>query len=369
MKVQNVYFVMPQLGGGGGERVISILLNNLNRKLFQPHLVILKKKGSNEFLKDLNEDITLHFFNVSKPIKYSFPIIIYRLLKLARRNKPDVLFLGSGQVNALLSPFLFLFPNKCKFLARESNIPSVFEKYGIIKLFYQRFYKNYDKIIVQSDDMFFDLNKNFSIPKVKLIKINNPVDVKYINSKLASTTEIELSKFKYNILATGRLNYQKGFDLLLKQFSKFSANYSNFHLTILGEGEEKETLTKLMNSLNLKEKVSFLGNVDNPYKYMEKADLFILSSRFEGFPNVVLEALYCGTPVLANNCLGGITEIIKPGFNGDIFFYDSLNFETKLVKTVNSKFESSKLRKDILERFSVEKKILDFEKVFENVCK
>jgi glycosyltransferase involved in cell wall biosynthesis len=275
------------------------------------------------------------------------------------------LFFGSGQINALFSPFLFLFPNRCKTVARESNIPTQFENFFILKLFYKYFYKNYDKVIVQSDDMFFDLNSNFNIPISKLIKINNPVDVSFVKSKLNSKDIALFPEGKYNILLAGRLTYQKGFDLFLNKIAEIKD--VNFHVTILGDGEDKLSLLELVDTLNLKDKTSFKGNVDNPYEYMQKADLFILSSRFEGFPNVVLEALCCGTPVLSNNCLGGINEIVKPGFNGDIFTYDSNDFKNKLKQISIASFDSEILHKDIFDRFSVDKKIKSFESVFKSL--
>jgi glycosyltransferase involved in cell wall biosynthesis len=360
---KKIFFVMPQLGGGGGERVISTLLNNLDRSLFVPNLVIIKSNGSNLFLKDLKNDVDVHFLDVSVPIKFSFPVILFRLIKLVNNNKADILFFGSGQVNSLFSPFLFLFPSRCKIFARESNIPSVFEPYKLIKLFYRKFYKNYDKIIVQSDDMYNDLSINFNIPSRKLLKINNPVDVNYIRTALDAKETVIYEANKYNILVAGRLTYQKGFDLLFHELAKIKDSELNFHLTILGEGEERETLLKLVDTLELKHKVSFKGNVANPYKFMEKADLFLLSSRFEGFPNVVLESLCCGTPVLSNTCLGGILEIIKPQFNGFVFSYDENDFKSNLLKASTFKFDREEIKKDLIKRFSVNSKIKQFEKV------
>ncbi len=350
---------MPNLGGGGGERIISILLNNLDRSKFEPHLVILKKDGSNVFLKDLWEDVIVHNLEIKLPIRVSFPLLIYRMLILSRQKKPDVLFFGSGQINALISPFLFLFPQHIKKIARESNIPSIFEKYLIIRLFYKYFYKNFDRIIVQSDDMFNDLHKNFKISETKLVKINNPVDVSYVDHKLSIDNHITLSKYKINLLAVGRLTYQKGFDILIHQMAKLSEK--NFYLTFLGEGEERESLEKMVVKYDIQDNICFKGNVGNPYKYLQMADALILSSRFEGFPNVVLESLVCGTPVLANNCLGGIDEIIKPGFNGDIFSFQKGDFESKFNRFFKTKFNNLEIRTDAIHRFRVENKIKQFE--------
>ena len=251
-----------------------------------------------------------------------------------------------------------------KCIARESNIPSLIEKYFIIKFFYKYCYVNFDSVIVQSDDMYNDLNVNFRIPKSKLIKINNPVDVSHIENKLLETsTTIKKKHNKFNILVAGRLTYQKGFDLLIEELAKLKN--IEFHLIILGDGEDKENLIVLSNRYNLADKIQFKGNVENPYAYMKAADLFILSSRFEGFPNVVLEALVCGTPVLANNCLGGINEIIKPGINGEIFSFDKLDFQEKLEIIINSDFDSEKIIADTKKRYAVEHKMKEFHKVIE----
>lgn len=360
MSTKSLFFIMPNLGGGGGERVASLLLNNFSRKKFVLHLVLIKKDGDNSFIEHLNNDIQIHQLDVSTRIKYSFPLVVYRLIRLLKKENADILFAGSGQINVLLSIFFVLFPKGIKKVARETNIPSVFEKHRLLKFSYKLFLPNYDVIITQSDDMKRDLIVNFEIPASKIVKINNPIDTSFISKELGKDSPPIFPTGKLNLLAVGRLTNQKGFDLLIDTVSGIKG--LDFALTILGEGEERYRLEKLIKERGLSEKVYLRGNVPNPYPHMRDADVFVLSSRFEGFPNVLLESLYCGTPVLANNCLGGIGEIVLPGINGEIFDFNvNGDFENKLIHILNQKWNSDLIQKETMNRYSVVTKILEFE--------
>jgi glycosyltransferase involved in cell wall biosynthesis len=118
------------------------------------------------------------------------------------------------------------------------------------------------------------------------------------------------------IVSVGRLNYQKGFDLLLRAFHRCHGRLSNTRLTVVGEGPEEGSLRMLAQEYGISGAVSFVGQKMNPFPYMVHADFLVLSSRWEGSPNTVLEALGCGTPVLAFDCPGGTAEIITEGKNG-----------------------------------------------------
>lgn len=357
-----VLFVMPNLGGAGAERVISILLNNLDRSIFVPKLVIIKSNGANFFLDDLREDIQVISLGISQRLRYSFWVLLIRLIKIIKQESPNILFMGAGTINAFLSPFLFFLSPKIKKIARESNLPSYFEKIFVIKLFYRFFYNNYDNIIAQSDDMILDLTRKFGINKSKLSKINNPVDSLFIDTKLSEQSQIQLFKDKVNLVAAGRLNSQKGFDLLLKEFSKLNKN--KFHLWILGEGEDMTMLKQMTESLDIEDGVTFTGNVRNPYSYMYQADLFILSSRYEGFPNVLLEAQICQCPILANNCPGGINEIISEGINGYIFSFEKDNFKEMLDLALTANFNKNRIREMAIVRYNAPNVLSQYSNLF-----
>jgi len=148
---------------------------------------------------------------------------------------------------------------------------------------------------------------DFLVPE-KLIEIlPNPVDLEAIRS--AAFPVKRFDKGGVCFIASGRLTYQKGFDRLLNWFSTLEDK--NATLTILGEGELREALVEQAQTLSLQTRVQFIGFCDNPWQWYAGADLFLLSSRWEGLPNAVLESLACGTPVLATKVSGGIQEIAE----------------------------------------------------------
>lgn len=181
-----------------------------------------------------------------------------------------------------------------------------------------------------------DLIENFKISENKIIKINNPVDLDFIESQTGNASRPESFKQDFkNVVAIGNLSSRKGFDNLLKVFSHLKNEKILLH--IIGSGRDYEMLEQLRTDLHL-ENVNFHGQQDNPYKYLKFADLFVLSSRYEGFPNVLLEAGACSTYSLANNCPGGISEIIQHKVNGEILdITDHQIFAQRIVEVVNFK--------------------------------
>ncbi|WKS94525.1 glycosyltransferase [Riemerella columbina] len=343
-KKKEIIFILPDMETGGAERIVMTLANHLPRDLFVPKIMLLRKEGGYlEFLKDI-EVIDLK----TPRIRHSLKPILREIWK----RKPDIVFSGFGEVNAYLSIFTKLFP-KTKFIARETNVASLHVTRKEIKFFY-RFYNFYDEIIAQSDDMARDLIDNFNIKPQKITKINNPVDFKFIDDKLAQSQLPEAYQLRqFNVVAIGNLSARKGFDQLLKVFSYLKDTPITLH--ILGDGADREALLQMKEGLQL-EQVIFHGKQKNPYQYLKFADLFILSSRYEGFPNVLLEAGACGTFALANDCPGGIREIIQPGVNGEIASIENhQEFAEKITELLTQPQPSSaKIRESIQSRFSTE---------------
>lgn len=350
-QANTIYFILPGLNFGGAERVIFTLCNELDRSKFKPVLVLFNQEGMPlDFLK---EDVKIINLNINR-IRFA----IFSVVKLIRKEKPDIVFGGWGEVSALLSPIVPFFKNT-KFIARETNVVSQHVTRKEIQFFY-RFYNNFHQIIAQSNDMHKDLIENWNIQPSKITKINNPIDVVKINQSMKIEERLFSPKFK-NVVAIGNLTSRKGFDLLLTVFEHLKSE--PIRLYILGDGADKERLLARKEAAEL-ENVEFLGIIKNPYPYLYQADLFVLSSRYEGFPNVLLEAGACGTYALANDCLGGIDEIIQETINGEICsIHEVEKFAEKIKVLVNLNFDKESIQKSISDRFSKEIILQEYEKL------
>ena len=305
-------FVLPNVEGGGTHRVMLTLLKHLNRDKFKLHLIVIINKG--EFRRVIPSDIDVTYLNVDWVPKGFFP-----LFKAIRRIKPKIILSGPFSVSFLtlmMKPFL---PKGIRFIVRESTIVSQwledpkYPKYKrLIRVLYKMLYPNADLVICQSDYMAQDLARIFHVDLSILKKIFNPVDIDSINAEVRHLAN-PYSNYGEgpHIISAGRLCYAKNFERLISAFKIFQHDHKNARLWILGQGLLKEELLNQCKQLEISDVVFFPGFQPNPYLWFTYADLFVLSSRYEGMPNVLLEALACGCPVLATDAPGGTREIME----------------------------------------------------------
>ena len=308
-------FVISSLVGGGAERVITNIITHLDNKKYEISLALFEKKGS--YLSQIPDYVEI--YDLKKKNRYSFLKLILHLSRLFREIRPKAVvsflnytnivvllarFLSGGRFNLVISVRIYL--SYATFHTRLSRI-----RYLLYKFLF-----NYaDFIVAPSIDIKRDLEKKFNIIKRKIKIIYNPIDLKKI-MKLKEEEIKELTiKKKPFLLTAGRLTKQKGYPYLLRAYSRIYKEIDE-KFVILGTGKDHEKLKSLVNELGIREHVFFLGFQKNPYKFMNRASIFVLSSLWEGFPNVILEAMACGVPVISTDCPSGPREIITNGKNG-----------------------------------------------------
>lgn len=200
-----------------------------------------------------------------------------------------------------------------------------------------------------------DLVSNFGVSQRKCIAIPNPVDTRRLGALAGADSALvqRLSAAGKIVLSVGRLTPQKDFEALIKAFHVVANKwYSACSLVIVGEGPERRGLESLIENLGLRDKVHLLGWIDNPYPLYKAADVFVLSSRFEGLPNVILEALAFGLPVVATDCESGPREILVDRYLGELVPVGDLDSLAQAMRDALQKNKDPRRSEYISERFA-----------------
>lgn len=313
-RLRQILFLIPTLRGGGAERVIVTLLKYLDRSKFRLALAVVDMRQAVS-RDDVPKHVELIDLGCSR-VRYALP----KIARLIWQRRPHVVFSTLGHLNLALAAIRPLLPTEIQYIGRETTVVSKNLKNNGWPLLwawaYRRFYGRFDKVVCQSQYMRDDLLGHFAQAPHKLVVIHNPVDIERIRRLAASPLPGGLaqenekhSKDCIHLVAAGRLSREKGFDLLINAL--ILCRDPRLRLTILGEGPLRSELECLARDNGVARQVCLVGFHKNPYPFFAQADAFVLSSRYEGFPNVVLEALACGTPVIATPAPGGIKEILE----------------------------------------------------------
>ncbi len=313
----HVWLLAPTLSGGGSERVVVHLANHLDRERFEVTLMLGRRRGP--LLGAVAPHVRVQQVYARHTLKAG--------LLLARRlfeTRPQVMLstLGFG-FSAALARRIAGVPTRL--IVRESNMPSLSwqnaarrSRGRALTMRWNKWvgYRGADRVVCQSRAMAADIAAHFPEVAGKLCCIGNPVDIDLVQRLAESEPPAWPPAPGRHLVAVGRLAWQKGYDLLLPAVREALVSHPELHLTILGKGAERESLDAQAAQLGIRERVHFLGFVENPYAYLARADALVLTSRYEGLPNVVLEAHALGVPVIATDAPGGTGEVVQPGFNG-----------------------------------------------------
>jgi len=321
--LKKVLFVIPTLGGGGAERVFLHILRHLDRTRFSPKVVLFERKG--ELLCDLPSDIEVIVLKDTEGVYKTYGIVFFKLMRrlstVFRREKPDIILSFMWYTNLITLLGRMLSRIRCRVVISERySLSASFE--GSLVEFYRRmvirlFYPFADNIIVNSKEMGKQLQKLIYVSENRISVIYNPVDI--VRVIQLSKEEVSHSWFLDDvpiIIGIGRLSRQKGFNYLMQAIHILAMRGIECRLVLLGTGSEENNLKKLASDLGLTDRIQILGFQQNPYQYLAHSTVFMLSSLYEGFPNVLLEALALGTPSIATRCPTGPEELVTDGVDG-----------------------------------------------------
>lgn len=366
LKANKITILISSLSGGGAEGVSVNIANCFADDGWQVDLVVLHLNNAT-YLDRVSDKVNLVVLNVNNARYSTFPI-----LKYIRKKKPDMIFVFNYELAALLVIIRTLIRFKTKIIARNMN---TFSKVSIIsreknlwirvvvRFLIDKFYSKADHIVNQSHAMRDDLISVHPQLKNSSSVIYNPV-AKYIED-YADNNEFNNIKKKDYLLCVGRLEKQKAFHYAIEGFAGIVNKFPNLRLKIVGKGKLENELKQNAIDLGVADKVDFEGFQKNMIPYYLNAKATVLTSLYEGYPNVLVESLTLNTPVVAFDCPSGPSEIIKNEINGYLVKYQSIeDLKIKLDKLLSNQIKINDINNTVKQNqvdqvFKLYKKVIN----------
>ena len=327
--MKRIAFFLPDLSPGGAEKTGVLLASALARRNLPVDFVLVNARG--EFLQLLHPSIRI----IDLKARSSYTCLP-DLVKYLRQEKPDALISGLDLTNLIALFAKIMSGSSVKIFLQlqnaQSRLSRVAWKKFIERLLIQLFYPGANRLIAVSKGVEEDFYRYSKIESGKVITIHNMI----ITDSLFELARVPLEHpfFSANcppvILAVGRFSEQKNYPLLIETF-KLVLTQKDARLSILGQGEGKNQIEMLAQSLGIMDKISFPGHDTNPYRWMASADVFVMSSNYEGLPTVMVEAMACGCPVVSTDCPFGPDEITH---HGDYGYLTPLNDAPALANAI-----------------------------------
>ena len=351
--LMKITLVIYALDGGGAQRVMSIFANYWAASGWDVTLILLVDDSEPPFYQ-LAPQIKLQQLGIigDSPNALNLLRTGWGRLQILRAaivdSKPDVIisFLNTVNVLTLLAGWNLKIP----IIVSEHIHPAFSDTNKIWRLLMNWTYRYADRVALLTESAlpFYPADRGY-----RSIVMPNPI---VTPAPAVATARLLPTP---SLVAMGRLHPQKGFDLLLRAFHQIQAKHPDWQLTILGEGPIRSELEALRAQLGLTERVHLPGQVENVNAYLRQADLFVMSSRFEGFPMALCEAMACGIPVLSTDCLSGPSDIIRDGIDGVLVIVDDVDALAlgldDLMADSAKRQQLARVAPQILERFGLER--------------
>ena len=336
MKKKLIIF-MPSIEGGGVEKNLFIVANYLAKKINKISLITASKKYKKKFSKSIDFITPKSYMWDGWSRKTKYVICLLLLLKEIIKNKKILVFAFQANIYCIFICKLF----GIKIITRSNSAPSGWSK-NIFKRFLFKFFLNRaDKVMANSIDFIKSLKSEFNVTATC---IYNPLNKKEIikKSKIKSK-KVFKKKNTIKILNIGRFVDQKDQITFLKALNIIN-NKLNYEAVLIGKGKDKTMLKKYIKKNKLGKKIKLINFAENPYPILKETDILVLSSRYEGLPNVLLEAQVLKKFIISSNCPTGPREILLNGKGGLLFKVgDYKDLANKILYYKNNKKNLSKL--------------------------
>jgi glycosyltransferase involved in cell wall biosynthesis len=351
---EKIALFLPSLLGGGAERVMVNLAGALSEWGHSVDLVVASPDGP--YRDEVANSVRVIDLKVRRTALALFPLAGY-----LRRERPKALLSTMAHANVIAILAARYARSKARVVVREATLLNTsmvsappFRGRWVMRL--ARFvYPWAHAVIANSRGVARELQANLNVPDDKLHVIFNPVVSD--NLKTRSREPVEAPWFEPGstpvILGVGRLHPEKDFGTLIRAFARMRSKMAA-RLIILGEGSERDSLERLAHELGVTNDIEMPGFVSNPLPFMSRASVVALTSWFEGLPNVLIEALACGTPVVATDCPTGPREILDNGKYGSLVpVGDAEALSEALITTISDPPQRS-LMEEAATRFAVD---------------
>jgi glycosyltransferase involved in cell wall biosynthesis len=358
---RSITIFLQNLRGGGAERVMVTLANELAAQGERPKLLLFSADGV--YFDELNPDVPFRSLGIRGRLLRPLGVFGYWLH--IRRRRPDIVIV-SGHSAFLVAFLVRLFqPHRVlavihNTVSRERRLSSLIPRY---------LYRYADCIAAVSRGVADDFCRFTGLAEERVRVIYNAVDLERVDRAMEQPPEHPwmTDASVPVIVAVGRLMQQKRFDLLLRAFDRVRAK-RRVRLVLLGEGQHHHDLRRLAEKLGIARDVHFAGFVKNPYSYLRHATMFALSSDYEGFAVVVIEALACRCPVVSTDCPSGPNEILEDGRWGRLVpTGDHAALADAIIATLDAPPDRDALRIRA-EAFSAQEYALHFRDLLDRGC-
>lgn len=337
-----VLLTIPSLRGGGAERVFALISSGLSALGLDVHLAVAQCEGP--WLKTLPDSVAVHDLKAPQ-VRYA----AWPLWRLVRRLRPDCVISTLPHMNTLVGLTRIAFPSQTRVLLREST--SLAFTTGLpgsnISAVQRSAYRAADGVICLSEGMRQAFQDQFGIAPQKLTRIYNPMS-EAGRDTAGSAPASDMSPLPPgpgpHLLSIGRMDASKGFDRLIAAFPQCLRRHPMATLTILGDGPDRHALELQAHSLGLADRIRMPGFQAAVNRWLRAADLFVLASRFEGLPNVLLEAIDAECPVAVLDHPGGTREILELLGQGDRITNDLSEWRERWFQRPDSSVRTTALQ-------------------------